>query len=463
MTLGLLPLALLSVVSVLYGALTLPSKSLLGITTSGFFHWFSHVNTNSFCYFYGFFMLVWIAIFQHHWTKISSLLSLEWGTSDFNVEEEPIFKTAKSKTAKLYIPLPSMLIEMFGFIATCFLTLIIFFATEVIRTEGYKANPLKLKEHWLEFVMTVICSLFYSVLNLLMFTFIIPPLVHFITKLEKHKFRTFYDNSIIFKYGGYYIISSYLYLIYLCFFRSSHQLMTLLAEFGIDSDYFVTCKYGMCNVTIAQELLVQVIILRSVTFVSFGIHQLKTLVIKLLCGGRETAQDKDLDYILANYTLFPVPSDCLLPLMIERVVMYGYITLFSFHMPILALIGWIIEFIITKIEVRTLLISQRPLPRRCQNLGQWEGVIHLLNVLGGITTTVSIGISLASQGYSVDDPHSITLTILPVFVVVQCLIRELDRSSGDYVQSHKHSEYKALQAMKKGSRRASTAHVSTDV
>ncbi|KAL5254165.1 hypothetical protein ACHWQZ_G013814 [Mnemiopsis leidyi] len=447
-TFGLLPIAIFSLLTLVYGLATeLHPESILG-EKSHFWRVFTMVMLNPSVDYYLGFLIVWISVFQYQWSKAAPIFSLQWGVANFHKEEE-INVSSRNKKFRKFIKIPNLIISLGGFLIAALLTFLIFITTEVVvRIQLNKLDFGVLQtDEWNErminktFIISMICSIFYTILNHLAGLYFIPWLSNFLTSLENHTFESYFNNSVIFKHTGYYLMSSYWYLIYIVF-----RINVVISEkFDVDLDAIDECpQNGICIVTITQQIVFQILELR---LAGVAVSLLKSLFLRFRRKEEVfNVQSRDLLYILQNYkSLTFLSSAETSTWMTERVLMYGYLTLFSYHLPLVSLLALVLESFITYYEMRMLLRSQRPQPRRVGNIKQWEGIIYLINIMCVVVN--SLAINQRYQG-DVRGTRSDELMdgvplfyIMPLFIFVTSLIHIQGAVSGDKVQSHVHRQY----------------------
>ncbi|XP_063681322.1 uncharacterized protein LOC134816416 [Bolinopsis microptera] len=449
-TFGLLPIAILSLISLLYGLATeLNLENVLG-EKSHFWRVFSSVVLNPSIEYYVGFLVVWISVFQYQWSKAAPIFSLQWGVANYHKEED-ICKSTKNKGFRKYIRIPNLIISLGGFFTAAILTCALWLVTEiVIRYQlnkldfGVWDNPKRLINK--TSIISFICSIFYTILNHGAGSYLIPWLSDFLTRLENHKFQSYFNNSVIFKHTGYYLMSSYWYLAYIVL-----KLNFVISErFNIDLDALEECPNGICVITLVTEITFQMLELRLAYVV---ITLLKSIILWIRRKKSPNIVGScDLRYILDNYkSLTFLSSAETSTWMGDRVLMYGYITLFSYHLPIVALMALILETFITYYEMKMLLRSQRPQPRRVGNIKQWEGIIYLINIMCIVINSYSINqrvneVPSEDTFLHIGAGSNASFYFMPLFIFLTSLIHIQDSVSGDRVQYHVHQQYQ--EAMK---------------
>ena len=287
-----------------------------------------------------------------------------------------------------------------------------------------------------------VCSIFYTILNTLAGVYFIPWISEHLTSLENHKFQSYYSNSIILKNTGYYLVTSYFYLIYLIFGLN----VWLTETFDIKQGTLSECGEGICFITITQQIVSQILVLRlksvGKVLISWVGSKIKS---KVHTHGLTITNTQDLRYILNSYKNIEfIKSDGYMLWMTERILMYGYIVLFSYHLPVISIVALVLEVMVTNFELRWLTCSQRPRPRRCSNINQWMGIIYLINIMGIIVNSYAIALRITDyQSGNSGTPifTNVSLIVLPIFIFVSSLIYIQGTVSGDKVQSHLHAQY----------------------
>ena len=442
-TFGLIPLAVVALISLIYGLSTYQHdiESHAGHENETNWEKFQHILVNSSTSYYLGFMMIWIAVFQFKWENVSPVLSIQWGVASFH-KEEPCFKS--SSRFRYLARLPNLLISLIGILLAGSLTIVLFIVVEVIiRRELRRDDKVELK------YTNLICTLIYSLLNTVAGNVVIPAIAQFLTDLENHKFRSIHINSIIFKYTGYYLVSSYFYLTFQVLDFHTY----LYNRYHVDDKTVTvdsTHRVKHETIEITQQLLIQIMMLRLrgvvISFLAWCWSKIKR-------SRRTKPGSSDLSYILQNYKSSQLLDTSVCSMwMSERVIMYGYLTMFSYHVPIAAIIALIIEVFVTSYELQMLVRSQRPQPRRVGDIRQWEGIIYLINIISIIVNSYSLSKKAeestgdcvhdyGEEGCDVAD-HQLALFFMPVFIIVTSLIEIQDAVSGDFVQEHLQRQYK---------------------
>ena len=318
--------------------------------------------------------------------------------------------------------------------------------TEVIlRVQLNKLSQSILKEDHQTWFISFLCSMFYTVLNGVAGSYFIPWISDRLTSFENHKFQSYYNNSVILKFAGYYLMSSYLYLIYLIFGLN----VWLSDKFNLSKDALNLCGESMCFITVVQQIITQVVLLR---LKPVGKALIQWAISKLKSKAKSYENKQEVRYILENFnTIELIGSDGYMLWVTDRILMYGFITLFSYHIPIVSIVALFLEVMVTDFELRWLTCSQRPRPRRCNNINQWLGIIYLLNIMSTLINSYAIALRITGYEKSARDMSDIppatpeftnvSVIVLPIFILVSSLIHIQGIASGDKVQSHLHAQY----------------------
>ncbi|KAL5254164.1 hypothetical protein ACHWQZ_G013813 [Mnemiopsis leidyi] len=409
---------------------------------------FSRIMVNGSTFYYILFVMIWIAVFQNQWSSAAPLLSLQWGVSNFYLEE-PRYKSPKQAKYRKFLAVPNLIISCFGFMVAFALTAALFIFVEILlRAQLHDRLDMS--------YINIVCPLIYTILNTLAGSYFIPWLATFLTDCEDHKFHSYYTNSIIFKYTGYYLMSSYCYLIFLALDVHAfifHKYGIELREPNIDAQQFEVIE-------LSQQLLFQIIALRlksiGLTFLQWALNKFQSRKMK-----KDQTQERDFEYILDNYRAYQLldTNQCSM-WMSERIIMYGYLTMFSYHVPIVAFIALVLELIVTRYELYMLLRgAQRPRPRRVGNIQQWEGILYLVNIMSIIINSYSIYLryqeaNKMDEGYSecwvsredsdtcIFDRRVYSILLMSVLILMTSLIQIQSDLSGDKRQFHTRNQYK---------------------
>ena len=96
---GLIPISFVAFWCLIYGFCTFSKQAHFVTTVFGSKFWddFSNVMLNPASDFYIAFVLVWISVFQYQWSKAGCILSLQWGVSNYNIQEEECSTSFRQK------------------------------------------------------------------------------------------------------------------------------------------------------------------------------------------------------------------------------------------------------------------------------------------------------------------------------------------------------------------------------
>ena len=414
---------------------------------------FSRIMVNGSTNYYIGFVMIWIAVFQYRWSNAAPIFSLQWGVSNFYMEE-PAYKSPNQDRYRALLALPNLVISVLGFIVAAACTAVLFILVLIILR--IELNRLQLDEMYVD----IICQVTYAILNTVAGSYFIPWFSRFLTDLEDHKFQSFYTNSVIFKYTGYYLMSSYIYLLFLSL--DIHSFVFDNWDFKPGQHMENPKQFEV--VELSRQLLFQIVALRlkgmAKIFLFFCLSKFQRRANRKMRPGKE-----DLLYIVENYKSVKLLDTSEVSMwMSDRIIMYGYLTMFSYHVPIVAFIALIIELLVCKYECYMLLCeSQRPQPRRVGNIKQWQGIIYLVNIMSIIINSYSIHLRATEadeseqdcwvnrdnktlvgddDGKCVFDREVLPLLFMPVFMLMTSLIQIQDTVSGDKYQFHVRNQYK---------------------
>ena len=407
---------------------------------------FARIMVNDSTLYYIVFVMIWIAVFQNQWSSAAPILSLQWGVSNFYLEE-PCYKSPKQAKYRKFLAVPNLIISLFGFMVAFAFTAALYIFVEIFlraRLQG------KLDMTYIN----LLCPTIYTILNTVAGSYFIPWFATFLTDCEDHKFQSYYTNSVIFKYTGYYLMSSYCVLIF--FALDVHTVILeqydiSLLKKGMDPQQFEV-------IALSQQLLQLIIVLRlksiGMTFIQWALKKFRSRKIN-----KDQAQEEDLAYILDNYRAYQLldTNQCSM-WMSERVIMYGYLTMFSYHVPIVAFIALLLELIVTRYELYMLLRgAQRPRPRRVGNIHQWEGILYLINIMSIIINSYSVylrhqeankedkdkcWVSREDSDDCIFDRKVYSILFMSLLILMTSLIRIQSDLSGDKHQFHIRNQYK---------------------
>ncbi|OAF70408.1 hypothetical protein A3Q56_01867 [Intoshia linei] len=208
-----------------------------------------------------------------------------------------------------------------------------------------------------------------------------------LTDWENHQTETNYNNALIIKLFSFHFINSYTTPFYIAFFRN---IKFENGVFGLGGEYQDTCdKECMQMLTIQIFFLmigkafpkfftdVVLPVLKRIKQRGFFNKVVRVALDKSIYMEREYIKPQLTDFTLSEYN--------------EKIILYGFVMIFAASIPIGPLIALIVIYADIKVDASRLLwIYRRPVADISQNIGIWQGILELLNVIGVISNAFLI-------------------------------------------------------------------------
>lgn len=198
----------------------------------------------------------------------------------------------------------------------------------------------------------------------------------FFTDWENYEYDTQYNDALCIKLYLFQFINSYASLFYIG---------------------FIKCYGDEDNGTCLDELSLQLAIIFStnVIFNSFELgypyilnkwrsHKERNNLVVQARSGAVNREDMTSTEAQAQLAEYETPLDDYMELIID----YGYVVMFSASFPIIPLIAFMVNVIEVRVDAYKLChLMRRPYPAPANSIGEWEGIVRTISVIGALTNT----------------------------------------------------------------------------
>lgn len=329
---------------------------------------------------------VWTVLMLESWKREEKLLSLRWGTTDFEEDEPerpqfhgeiiPSFIDGKQIT---YFPVHehnSLVAQSTTFI-TLMIMLVVGCVTSIyiLRFHLYSSIGSNAST-----VASVINAVQITILNI---TY--GMLATYLTVRENHRTDTEYEDSLIAKVFVFQFVNSYTSFYFLAFIAPYLPRPPDLEDTGVEGGFVGECGFDDCMKPLALNLgIIFGTALTVNNILEVGVPIIKNYLKQRAesKGATEEATVPEKQYTLLAYDVMTNNMQDYA----EVAVQFGYMTIFIVALPISCLISLFNNFIELKIDGWKLLnVYQRPIPKGAEDIGNWQAVFSLVSVIAIIT------------------------------------------------------------------------------
>ncbi|XP_072040866.1 anoctamin-4-like isoform X2 [Amphiura filiformis] len=346
---------------------------------------------------------LWGTIFQELWKRKAAKLAYEWDVDDYEDTEpdRPEFYGTKERPDPVndlpdwYYPFYRQFLKF----ATSFSILIFMVMLVIASALGvivYRVIVGLLLQNSSSVEQILFTSLASSLLNtfsIMIFGKIYEYIAYKLTDWENHRTQSAYENALIIKLFAFQFVNSYSSLFYIAFFRS---LTTEQGIFNLGPDYADGCgDTGNCMSMLSLQVFTLMIFKPFPKFFKdIILPWIKKQIRKCRKGNKivdEAMSKKDRYYFLLKEHQKPPVGNFTLAEYTEKIIMYGFLMLFSCANPVAPLIALLVLLIDIRIDAgRLLWFNQRPVSLIAGNIGMWFTILDFLNFAGVVTNSFLI-------------------------------------------------------------------------
>ncbi|KAF5304573.1 hypothetical protein FQA39_LY09624 [Lamprigera yunnana] len=436
----LIPAAIIGMLCILYGVITLPNDSLSqGICNSSVImcplcdkncdYWrlsdtctyskIVYVIDNPATLFFAVFMSFWAALYLELWKRYSAEITHRWGLTGFDVQCEPprpeyLTKLTKAKKHKVNfvtqlnepvvpfwrVKLPAIVLSFTVAIFWVLLAVAVVFGIVIYRMTLLASDELYADNtSYYTYVMPITAG----ILNLFCITilnYIYNYLAEVLTEMELQRTQTEYDESLALKIYMFQFVNYYSCIFYMAFLKG--KFVGYPAKYNRIFGYRQEeCNPGGCLFELTLQLAIIMIGKQAVTSileillpflmkmynsfkVSTGIDKVDTTDDAIICCNQWTE----------DYTLSDIEPQGLFYEYLEMVLQYGFVTIFVTAFPLAPLFALINNILEMRLDAQKLIkYYRRPVPQRVKDIGIWLPVMDVLGRISVVSNAFIIAFS----------------------------------------------------------------------
>lgn len=450
----LVPAALMGILCVVYGGITMSSSEVVkdvcnhpntewmcpicalkcnytriaeGCTETKASYAFGNVTTIVFAIF----ISVWATIYLELWKRYSAKISHQWDLSDFStVDEYPrpefLANLSKSKKRRLnpvtrieepYIPfiwgrLPyflvsSSLVFMCISIAILIMVSIIIYrvSVQIALIAMFNSNHSSLTQYsFLQKYGDIMVTATAATINLcliLLLSWVYKNLAYFFTEMEKPRTQIEFDNSLTLKMFLFEFVNYYSSFFYIAFFKGRFKLDP--PEGGlraVSHNYLVeSCPVGGCYFDLVIQM---VIIFIGKAVIGAGVEYLwpylqsiynrrRYLATNSTQASSNNPEQSKLEQWEEDFLLESWNHMSLFYEYLELVIQFGFVTLFVSAFPLAPLFALINNIFEIRLDARKMLYNyKRPVAQRVKNIGIWYAIMDAIGKISVFTNSMII-------------------------------------------------------------------------
>ncbi|XP_071950659.1 anoctamin-7-like isoform X2 [Antedon mediterranea] len=354
--------------------------------------------------FYALIICLWGTVFLEIWKRTNSRLAYEWDVDQFEVSEpdRPQFYGTKERPDPVsnlpdwYYPFYKQFLKfMTSFSILIFMaSLVIASAISVIL---YRLIMSYLFRDGSSVEQLLYASLMSTILNstcIMTLGKIYEYVAYKLTDWENHRTQTMYEDALIIKLFAFQFVNSYTSLFYIAFFR---DLTTDDGFLNMGDKFMDPCADDNCMSLLSLQVFVLMLMKPFPKFLKdLIIPFLKKLWRRRKCcrkakvSASEKIKLEELEF-LEKERLKPPIKDFTLWEYNEKIIMYGYLMLFSSALPLAPLIQLLTNVIDIRVDAKRLLwFNKRPVPYISQDIGMWFAILNFINIAGVISNAFII-------------------------------------------------------------------------
>ncbi|KAK4887282.1 hypothetical protein RN001_003553 [Aquatica leii] len=435
----LIPAAVIGLLCILYGVITLPndtlSQDVCNSTTimcplcdRNCDYWrlsetctyskILYVIDNPSTLFFAVFMSFWAALYLELWKRYSAELTHRWGLTGFDVQCEPprpeyLTKLAKAKKHKVNyvtqenepvvpfwrIKLPTLILSFtvalfWVLIAVGVVFGIVIYRLTLLASDELYADNTSYYTYVMPFTAGILNLICIMILN-----YIYNYLAEILTEMELQRTQTEYDESLALKIYMFQFVNYYSSIFYIAFLKG--KFIGYPAKYNRLFGYRQEeCSPGGCLFELTIQLSIIMIGKQALNSI---IEMILPLIMKMynsfkISTGIEKPESED-DIICCNqwtedYTLSDIEPQGLFNEYLEMVLQYGFVTIFVTAFPLAPLFALINNIFEMRLDAQKLIkYYRRPVPHRVKDIGIWLPVMDVLGRISVVSNAFIIAFS----------------------------------------------------------------------
>ncbi|KAJ8985729.1 hypothetical protein NQ317_014380 [Molorchus minor] len=430
----LIPVALMSIVCIMYGLLTLNSpdnwetyeicrSEILMCPRCHYVHCkyeklsnsclhsnLNYIHDNYATMAFAIIISFWSTIFIEFWQRKEAVLQIQWNVKALEydtsmrpeyVEAAPLTKYSPiTREYEPYIPRSVRVARFTLTLASVVLMLLIMvFATFGVMVYQITVSLLLIrtsKDKLIQKNHSIIASTTGSVMSasiIIIFKMVYGYIAMWLTKLENHRTQHQFDNSYIYKSYALAFTNHYAAVFYIAFFKGRFYThpgdLSLWSVFGgLGSDI---CDPTGCIVDLSLQMI-SIMIMKI--FVNNCVQVIFPVMMGLARRFTHKIRSTELPLYAKEYLMPPTDRYFLIGEYMDMVIQYGYIIFFIAGFPPAPLLAALNNFVEIRVDSYKMTRSiRRPVPRRVTGLGAWYGILQGITYIGVATNAVVIAFS----------------------------------------------------------------------
>ncbi|XP_033099885.1 anoctamin-7-like isoform X2 [Anneissia japonica] len=375
--------------------------------------------------FYALIICLWGTVFLEIWKRTNAKLAYEWDVDQFEVTEpdRPQFYGTKERPDPVsdlpdwYYPFYKQFLKFI----TSF-SILVFMASLVVASAIsvilYRLIMSYLFRDGSSIEQLLYASLTSTVLNsacIMTLGKVYEYVAYKLTDWENHRTQTMYEDALIIKLFAFQFVNSYTSLFYIAFFR---DLTTDSGFLNMGERFVDPCDDNNCMSLLSLQVFVLMLMKPFPKFLKDLILPfLKKLWRRRKCcrkakvAASEKIKIEDVEFI-EKERLKPPVKDFTLWEYNEKIIMYGYLMLFSSALPLAPLIQLLTNVIDIRVDAKRLLwFNRRPVPYISQDIGMWFAILNFLNIAGVISNAFIISFT-AQWGQDYDQEGKLWIVLI---------------------------------------------------
>ncbi|KAL1509670.1 hypothetical protein ABEB36_004376 [Hypothenemus hampei] len=435
----LIPAAIVGILCLFYGIITLPEDHLskdicnLDITmcpqcdkfcdywklnTSCAYSKIQHVIDNPAMIFFAVFMSIWAAIYLELWKRYSAGIAHRWGLTGFDLQAEPprpeyLLRLSNAKKKKLNVitqlqepvvpfwrvKLPSIILSFTVAVFWALIALSVVIGIVIYRMSLLTSDALYKDRASIRIYVVPVTAGLLNLVCIIILNVIYDKLAIWLTEMELQRTQTEFDDSLALKIYIFQFVNYYSSIFYIAFFKG--KFVGYPAKYNKVFGYRQEeCNPGGCLMELTIQLAVIMIGKQAINSV---LEMLIPLCFKLYKTFRVSKRiekaDTEKELIgcnqwTADYNLSDLESSSMFAEYLEMVLQYGFVTLFVTAFPLAPLFALINNVLEMRLDAKKFIkYFRRPVPQRVKNIGVWYRVLTVLGRIAIVSNAMIIAFS----------------------------------------------------------------------
>ncbi|CAH1128406.1 unnamed protein product [Ceutorhynchus assimilis] len=435
----LIPAAIVGIICLLYGILTLPSDTLsrdickLDITMCPLCDKFcdywklnatctyskiQHLIDNPATIFFAVFMSIWAAIYLELWKRYSAEIAHRWGLTGFDLQAEPprpeyLLRLSNAKKKKLNVitqlqepvvpfwrvKLPSIILSFTVALFWALIALSVVIGIVIYRMSLVTSASLYRDRTGVRIYIVPLTAGLLNLVCIVILNMIYDRLAVWLTEMELQRTQTEFDDSLALKIYIFQFVNYYSSIFYIAFFKGKFV--------GYPSKYNKVfgyrqeeCQPGGCLIELTIQLAIIMIgnqamngVMEMVIPLCYKMYNTFLITKKL----EDVDTEKELigcNQWTADYNLSDLESRSLFSEYLEMVLQYGFVTLFVTAFPLAPLFALINNVLEMRLDAKKFIkYYRRPVPQRVKNIGVWYRVLTVVGRIAIVSNAMILAFS----------------------------------------------------------------------